>query len=77
MNHNQGKQYIFLLIAVIMIMLIPLVPLMTQFRIKVLRRLKWRGLADFHGRHFGQIVMIVRTIIVTIIIFLTVLVFIV
>ena len=71
------ERLLFLLIAVIMIMLIPLVPLMMQFRIKILRMLKWRGIADFHGKHFGQIVMIVRTIIVTIIIFLIVLVFIV
>ena len=69
------ERLLFLLIAVIMTLLIPLVPLMIQFRIKALRMLRWRGIADFHGRHFCQIVMIVRTIIVTIIIFLIVLVF--
>ncbi len=71
------ERLLFLVIVVIMIVLIPLVPLMIQFRIKVLRMLKWRGIADFHVRHFGQIVMIVRTIIVAIVIFLIVLVFIV
>ena len=71
------ERLLFLVIAVILILLIPLVPLMIQFRIKVCRMLKWRGLADFHGRHFYQIVMIVRTIIAAIIIFLIVLVFIV
>ena len=71
------ERLLFLLIAAIMIILIPLTPLMIQLRIKVLRMLKWKGIEDFHRRHFGQIVMIVRTIIIIIILFLIVLVFIV
>jgi len=70
------ERLFFLLIAVTMIILIPLVPRMMQIRIKVFRMLKWRAIADFHGRHFGQIVTIVRTIIVIIIIYLMLLVFI-
>jgi hypothetical protein len=36
---------LFLLIAVIMIILIPVFPRMIRFRIKVLRILKWNSLA--------------------------------
>jgi hypothetical protein len=67
---------LFLLIAVTMIILIPVFPQMIRFRIKVLRILKWNSLADFHERHFAQIVTIARTVIVLIIIFLMVLAFI-
>ena len=67
---------LFLLIAVIMIILIPVFPRMIKFRIKVLRILKWNSLADFHERHFAQIVIIARTVIVLIVILLMVLVFI-
>jgi hypothetical protein len=66
---------LFLLISVIMIILIPVFPRMIRFRIKVLRILKWNSLADFHERHFSQIVIIARTVIVLIIIFLMVLAF--
>jgi hypothetical protein len=40
----------FLLIAASMIVLFPLVPRLVMFRIKVLRMLKWNGLADFHEK---------------------------
>jgi hypothetical protein len=66
---------LFLLIAVIMIILIPVFPQMIRFRIKVLRILKWNSLADFHERNFAQIVIIARIVIVLIIIFLMVLAF--
>lgn len=65
----------FLLITVIMIILIPVSPRMIRFRIKVLRILKWNSLADFHERHFAQIVTIARTVIVLIVILLMVLAF--
>ena len=64
---------LFLLIAVIMIILIPVFPRMIRFRIKVLRILKWNSLADFHERNFVQIVTIARTVIVLIVILLMVL----
>jgi len=67
---------LFLLIAVIMIILIPVFPRMIRFRIKILRILKWNSLADFHERYFAQIVTIARTVMVLIVIFLMVLVFI-
>ena len=51
-----------LLIAVIMIVLIPLVPRMISFRIWVLRKLKWNGLANFHEKNFNQLVIVVRVI---------------
>ena len=66
---------LFLLITVIMIILIPVSPRMIRFRIKVLRILKWNSLADFHERHFAQIVTIARTVIVLIVILLMVLAF--
>ena len=66
---------LFLLIAGIMIILIPVFPRMIRFRIKILRILKWNSLADFHERHFAQIVTIARTVIVLIVIFLMVLAF--
>ena len=49
---------------------------MIRLRIKVLRILKWNRLADFHERHFAQIVTIARTVIVLIVILLMVLAFI-
>ena len=61
---------LFLLIAVIMIILIPVFPQMIRFRIKILRILRWNSLADFHERHFAQIVSIARTVIVLIVIYL-------
>ena len=64
---------LFLFIAVIMIILFPFVPRMIRFRIKVLRILKWNSLADFIEKHFAQSVIIVRTLIVLIVIFLIVL----
>lgn len=67
---------LFLLIAVIMIILIPVFPRMIRFRIKVFRILKWNSLADFHERHFAQIVTIAQTMIVLIVILLMVLAFI-
>ena len=66
---------LFLLITAIMIILIPVSPRMIRFRIKVLRILKWNSLADFHERHFAQIVTIARTVIVLIVILLMVLAF--
>jgi len=70
------ERLFFLLIVVVIIILILLVPRIIQFRIKVLRMLKWNCLADFHGKYFDQLVIIVRIIMALIIIFLMVLVFI-
>ena len=67
---------LFLLIAAIIIILIPVFPRMIRLRIKVLRILKWNSLADFHERHFAQIVTIARTVIVLIVILLMILAFI-
>jgi hypothetical protein len=70
------ERLFFLLIAVVMIILIPLVPRIIQFRIKLLRMLKWNCLADFHGKNFVQLVMIARIVMALIIIYMMVLVFI-
>jgi hypothetical protein len=43
-------------------------------RIKILRMIKWRGLANILGKHFDQVVTIVRAILIIVIIFMMVLV---
>lgn len=60
----------FLLIAVILTVLILLLPRMVRFRIKVLRKLKWNGLANFHENYFDRLVMIVRIVMALIVAYL-------
>ena len=64
------KRLFLLIVALLMIILIPLVPRMIEFSIKVLRMLKWEGLANLYGKHFKQLVTIVRIMMAPIIIYL-------
>ena len=64
------ERLFFLIVAFLMIILIPLVPRMIEFSIKVLRMLKWEGLANLYGKHFKQLVTIVRIMMAPIIIYL-------
>ena len=61
----QAQTY-YIIGAVIMFGLIPLVPKMMNFRIFVFRKLHWNWLADLHEKHFKGLVMAVRIIIATI-----------
>jgi hypothetical protein len=49
-----------LALAVIILIMIPYVPQMTRFRIKVFRWMGWKNMADIHERGFQAIVMVVR-----------------
>ncbi len=60
-------------IAAIMIVLFSVAPKLIQFRMAVFRKLKWNCLANFHEKHFDQLVIIIRFIlalIVAILVFL-------
>ena len=69
------ERLFFLIVAFLMIILIPLVPRMIEFSIKVLRMLNWKGLADLYGKNFRQLVTILRIMLALIIIILMVLSF--
>lgn len=61
----QAQTY-YLIGALIMLVLIPLVPKMMRFRILVFRKLHWMWLADMHEKYFKGLVIAVRIIIATI-----------
>ncbi|MBU8933975.1 MAG: hypothetical protein KOO62_08195 [candidate division Zixibacteria bacterium] len=52
----------YFIIAAILVALIPIVPKFLCLRIKILRFLRWKSLADWHARHFGGLVIAVRAI---------------
>ncbi|MFH1372361.1 MAG: hypothetical protein ABII79_00980 [bacterium] len=56
----------YIIVAAILAGLIPLVPRMICLRIRVLRWLRWTGIADWHQRNFKPLVIIVRVIMLTI-----------
>ena len=68
------ERILFLGLAAVTIIFILLVPQMTRFHIKVLRMLKWKGLADYEQKHIKQIAAFVRIIMIIIVIFLIALV---
>lgn len=68
------ERILFLGLAAFTIIFILLVPQMTRFHIKVLRILKWNGLADYEQKHFDKIVTFVRITMIVIVIYLIVLV---
>lgn len=53
-------QVFFIVIAAILIVLISIVPGIVRLRIKIFRKLKWNCLANFHEKHFDQLVIIAR-----------------
>ena len=57
----------YIVIAAILFVLIPIVPKMIRFRIAVLRKLKWNGLANFHEKYFDQLVVVIRVIVAIIV----------
>jgi hypothetical protein len=65
----------FLIFAILMIILFPLIPRMVEFSITVLKVLKWNGLAELYRNNFGQLVAIVRIMLAIIIICMLFLVF--
>ncbi|MGD8539930.1 MAG: hypothetical protein PVI66_14540 [Candidatus Aminicenantes bacterium] len=58
---------LFVAIALILIVLIPIAPKLIRFRIAVFRKLKWNCLANFHEKHFDQLIIVVRVILALII----------
>jgi hypothetical protein len=52
----------FVVIIVILSVLFLIAPKMILFRIAVLRKLKWNGLANFHENNFDQLVIITRVL---------------
>ncbi len=65
----------FLLIVIVLITFIPLVPRIIDVRMKILRVMKFKMAADFHGKHFHRLVIIVRTVMALVVIYLLALVF--
>ena len=61
----QAQTY-YIIAAVIMLGLIPLVPKMMNFRILVFRKLHLNWLANLHENHFKGFVIAVRIIMATI-----------
>ena len=59
-----SEQTLFLIFAVAILAMIPIVPKMVTFRIKVLRFLRLAGFADWHERNFRQVVIALRCIFV-------------
>jgi hypothetical protein len=51
------EQIFVLIVAALTILLIFLAPQLMSLRIKVLRFLHWRWLAEFHERHFEGLVL--------------------
>ena len=51
-----------IVIVVILIVLFPIAPKLFRFRIAILRKLKWNGLATLHEKYFDQLVIIARAI---------------
>jgi hypothetical protein len=58
---------LYLLIAVILALVLPLVPHMVQFRIGVLQRLGLKWIAEWHEKESRQIVIAVRFMMLAII----------
>ena len=55
----EGK-ILFIGLGAVMLCLIPLVPKLLRFRIRVLQGLRFEWLARFHERHFSVLVLVVR-----------------
>jgi len=70
MEVSMEDRILFLGLATLTIIFILLIPQMTRFHIKVLRMLKWKGLAEYEQKHFNKIVTFVRIIMVIIVIYL-------
>ncbi|MHC4500989.1 MAG: hypothetical protein ACYS21_17960 [Planctomycetota bacterium] len=56
----------YFIVAAVLLALIPIVPKMIAFRIRVLHFLRWKSLASWHERNFRGFVIGVRLIMVAI-----------
>lgn len=68
-----GNNLFALIVAALIIILIPLVPQMVKFSIKVNTALKLKFIADLYERNFKQVVFAIRMIFVLLIILIIVL----
>ena len=57
-------QVLFFILAGVMLLLLPLVPKMMSLRIRILRFLHLRWLADFHEKYRRGLIIAVRVILV-------------
>lgn len=55
---------LLIIVGALMIVLVPIVPLMVEFRVKVLHAMHLHGLADWHERNKNVLVVAVRIIFV-------------
>jgi len=60
----------YIILAVVLSLVLPLVPQMVRLRIRVLQWLGWNRLAAFHEEGFRRIVLVVRLIMLAIILLL-------
>lgn len=67
------EQSVFIILAVVSALLIPFVPKVVTFRIKVLRFLRLVGFADWHERNFRAVVIALRSMLVVLAIALLIL----
>ena len=63
----EEERIIFLVLAVLVVCMIPFVPQLTRFRIKILRLLKWHRIAGFIERNFNEVVRVARIVMALII----------
>ena len=64
------KQMYYIIIAIILAAMIPLMPKIIRIRIAILRWLRFKRIADWNERHFSRLVPIVRILFVPVIIYL-------
>lgn len=57
-----SQQVLFIAVGVVLLALIPIVPLMLRFRIKVLRWLHWNWFAELFERNFRSFTLAARLI---------------
>lgn len=61
---TMNNQVLFFILAGVMLLLLPLVPRMMTLRIRILRFLHLRWLADLHEKYFDGLTIAVRVILV-------------
>ena len=59
---TMDKQILYFVLAGVMLLLLPLVPKMVTLRIKILRFLHLRWLADLHEKYFRGLTIALRVI---------------
>ena len=56
--------FISVFMVLIMATLLPIVPQMVEFRIRVLHWIGWKSMAELHQNAFDRIVLVVRAVLV-------------